>query len=156
MQTIYTVAFFGHRYIDDIDKVEEALFNHISALVKENDYVEFLVGRNGEFDQCVSSVIRHIRKRLDYDNCIHKLVLPYPTAEYLNNKDNFEEYYDGVFIYDPTYKIYPKAVIGMRNTEMVDAADLIICYIEKNSGGAYKAVKYAKKQGKKIINIFEY
>ncbi len=89
------------------------------------------------------------------DNCIHKLILPYPTTEYLSNKDNFEEYYDDVLIYDPTYKIYPQAVIGMRNTEMVDAADLIICYIEKKSGGAYKAVKYAQKQGKKIINIFE-
>lgn len=36
---------------------------------------------------------------------------------------------------------------------MVDRADLIICYVENKSGGAYKAMRYAEKQGKRIINL---
>lgn len=38
---------------------------------------------------------------------------------------------------------------------MVDRADLIVCYIEHNEGGAYQTVQYAKKQDKKIINLAE-
>ena len=36
---------------------------------------------------------------------------------------------------------------------MVDRADLVICYIEHNEGGAYKTVKYASEQNKPIINL---
>ena len=53
MLEIYTVAFFGHRYIDDILKVEEQLEDYIRKLLQEHEYVDFLVGRNGDFDQCV-------------------------------------------------------------------------------------------------------
>lgn len=36
---------------------------------------------------------------------------------------------------------------------MADRADLVICYIEHNEGGAYKTVKYASEQNKPIINL---
>lgn len=38
---------------------------------------------------------------------------------------------------------------------MVDRADLIICYVKENEGGAYSTIKYAKKQRKIIINLAE-
>ena len=53
MLEIFTVAFFGHRYIDNPFKVEELLEEQIRKLINEKEYVDFLVGRNGEFDQCV-------------------------------------------------------------------------------------------------------
>ena len=37
---------------------------------------------------------------------------------------------------------------------MAEQADLILCYIERESGGAYKAVQYAKKLGKKFDIIY--
>ena len=55
---IDSVAFFGHRYVDNIIKVENLLEEQIRRLIDENEYVDFLVGRNGDFDQCVSSM-RH-------------------------------------------------------------------------------------------------
>ena len=48
---IYSVAFFGHRYVDNIMKVENLLEEQIRKLIDENEYVDFLVGRNGDFDQ---------------------------------------------------------------------------------------------------------
>ena len=39
---------------------------------------------------------------------------------------------------------------------MAEQADLILCYIERESGGAYKAVQYAKKLDKEIINLADY
>jgi hypothetical protein len=38
---------------------------------------------------------------------------------------------------------------------MVDRADLIICYIEHQSGGAWQAARYAIEQGKMVINLAE-
>ena len=36
---------------------------------------------------------------------------------------------------------------------MVDAADLVIAYVENSSGGAYKAMAYAEKTEKPVINL---
>ena len=72
----YTVAFFGHRYVDNILKVESLMEKQIQKLIDENEYVEFLVGRNGDFDQCVSSSVLRVRKNHRDDNSALVLVLP--------------------------------------------------------------------------------
>ena len=38
---------------------------------------------------------------------------------------------------------------------MVEQADLFICYVEREEGGAYTALKYAKKLEKEVINLAE-
>ena len=90
---IYSVAFFGHRYVDNIIKVENLLEEQIRRLIDENEYVDFLVGRNGDFDQCVSSSVLRVRKNHRDDNSALVLMLPYPTSEFLNNENYFHEYY---------------------------------------------------------------
>ncbi len=153
MLEVFTVAFFGHRHIDNPFKVEELLEEQIRKLVGEKEYVEFLVGRNGEFDRCVSSSVLRVRKKYGDDNSSLVLVLPYPTAEYINNKNYFEDYYNDIEISHSASKAHPKAAIQIRNREMVDRADLVICCIEHNEGGAYKTIKYASEQNKRIINL---
>lgn len=153
MLEICTVAFFGHRYIDNIYRVEKILENQIRKLLDENEYVDFLVGRNGDFDQCASSSVFRVRRDYrDYNSSL-VLVLPYPTAEYINSEEYFEKYYSEIEISYAAAKAHPKAAIQIRNREMVDRASMIICYIEKKKGGAWQTVEYAIKQGKKIINI---
>ena len=153
MLEICTVAFFGHRYIDNIYRVEKILENQIRKLLDENEYVDFLVGRNGDFDQCASSSVFRVRTDYrDYNSSL-VLVLPYPTAEYINSEEYFEKYYSEIEISYAAAKAHPKAAIQIRNREMVDRASMIICYIEKKKGGAWQTVEYAIKQGKKIINI---
>ena len=155
MLEIFTVAFFGHRYIDNLFKVEELLEEQIRKLIKEKEYVDFLVGRNGDFDQCASSTVFRVRKNVRDDNSSLILVLPYPTAEYLNNEDYFHNYYSDVDISYAASKAHPKSAIQIRNREMVDKADLIICFIEENTGGAWQTVKYAIDQNKTVINLAE-
>ena len=149
---IYSVAFFGHRYVDNIIKVEDLLEEQIRKLIDENEYVDFLVGRNGDFDQCVSSSVLRVRKNHRDDNSALVLVLPYPTAEYLNNENYFREYYTDIEVSSTASVAHPKSAIQLRNREMVDRADLVICYIEHENGGAWQTVEYAIKQGKTIIN----
>ena len=79
--------------------------------------------------------------------------LMYPTAEYLNNENYFHEYYTDVEISYAATMAHPKSAIQIRNREMVDRADLIICYIEHEKGGAWQTIDYARKQGKAIINL---
>ncbi len=155
MLDIFTVTFFGHRYIDNPLKVEELLEEQIRKLINEKEYVDFVVGRNGEFDQCVSSTVLRVRKNVRDGNSALVLVLPYATAEYLNNQDSFHDYYTDVEISCAASVTHPKSAIQIRNREMVDRADLIICYIEHEKGGAWQTVEYAIKQGKSVINLAE-
>ena len=153
MLDIFTEPFFGHRYIDNPLKVEELLEEQIRKLINEKEYVDFVVGRNGEFDQCVSSTVLRVRKNVRDDNGALVLMLPYPTAEYLNNEEYFHEYYTDVEISYAASMAHPKSAIQIRNREMVDRADLIICYVEEKVGGAWQTVKYAIEQEKTVINL---
>lgn len=150
---IYTVSFFGHRKITDSIEIEKRLDKLVRELIRTKEYVEFLVGRNGEFDTLVSSVIRRAIAELDYGNASHILVLPYETAEFRNNTDSYKNYYTEVEICEQAAVAHFRAAIQIRNKAMVDRSDLIVCCIEYNNGGAYKTIMYAEKQGVPIINI---
>lgn len=129
------------------------LEEQIRKLINEKEYVDFIVGRNGEFDQCVSSAVLRVRKNYRDDNSSLVLMLPYPTAEYINNQNYFEDYYSDIEISYAASKAHPKSAIQIRNREMVDRADLIICYVEEKRGGAWQTIQYATTQEKIIINL---
>ena len=38
---------------------------------------------------------------------------------------------------------------------MVDRSDLVVFYVEHNSGGAYQTMRYAQEKEKRIINLAE-
>ena len=50
----------------------------IRKLLKEKEYVEFLIGRDGEFDQIVSSTIRRCKRTVRGDNSNHVWELSIP------------------------------------------------------------------------------
>ena len=153
MINIYTVSFFGHREVEDFLSVESQIENLIVDLISTKEYVEFLVGRNGAFDQLVSSVIRRVKRNIRDDNNSHILVLPYNTAEYSNNYDSFNEYYDDVEIYSGQQRTHFKAAFQKRNRYMVERSDLSVFYVERECGGAYQTYMYAKKQRKNILKL---
>lgn len=78
-----------------------------------------MVGRNGEFDQPVSSTVRRVKRNYRDDNSALVLVLPYLTAEYENNHQSFHEYYDEIEICQDAAEGHYKAAIQVRNREMV-------------------------------------
>ena len=151
----YTVAFFGHRELTDAFAIEERLKPILRDLICNKEYVEFLVGRDGEFDQLAASAVREAVERYGSGNTSLVLVLPYERAEYRDNIDSYLVYYDEVEICPESAKAHFKAAIGIRNRVMVDRAELVVCAVERKSGGAYTAMKYAEKQGKRIINLSE-
>ena len=150
---MYTVSFFGHRIIDDLNKVQNELENIISKIVSEHEYVQFLVGRDGDFDIIAASAVRQVKKTLFIDNVDLNLVLPYMRAEISNNIEYMLDYYNDIQVDDDARKAHFKAAIKIRNQNMVKKSQLVICYVERNKGGAYTAMKYAQKQGCTVINI---
>ena len=149
----YTVSFFGHRVIEDPLRIEHHLEKLICKLLKEKEYVEFLVGRDGEFDQIVSSTIRRCKRTIRDDNSVHVWVLPYPTADFRDNEDAYREYYDEIEICGTSAGSHFKGAYQTRNREMVDRSNLAVFRIRHESGGAWQTMKYAKKQGISCINL---
>ena len=68
---------------------------------------------------------------------------------------SFAEYYDEIVLSPAAANAHPKGAIQKRNREMVDRADLVIGYTTQETGGAWKTIQYALKQGKDVINLAE-
>lgn len=145
---IYTVSFFGHRLVERASEIEVGLEILLHDLITQKQYVEFLVGRDGEFDLLAASAIRRAVNQYGCGNTSLILVLPYMKAEYRDNEQSYLDYYDEVEICADSSEVHYKSAIQVRNRCMVDRSDLVVCCIQHKSGGAYSTMQYAEKQGK--------
>ena len=144
---IYRVTFTGHRIIPNARHVEEGLDRLIEGLMREKEYVEFYVGRHGDFDIYAASAVKRAQARFDNHNSTLILVQPYKTKDDVY----YENFYDELCY---PIKAHPKAAITKRNQWLVDNVDLLIAYVENGrKGGSYTMLKYAEKQEIEIINI---
>ena len=67
----FTVSFFGHRYVENFSEVERTVERILSELFQRNEMIELLVGKDGEFDQIVSSSIKRAKKQYGDYYCSH-------------------------------------------------------------------------------------
>lgn len=158
---IYTISFFGHRRIgSESVALEGRLEAEIRCLLDSKLYVEFLVGRNGDFDLLVSSVIHRLKRTYRNDNSSHIWVMPYLTADYRNNEESYWDYYDSVEICE-TGAHFNNA-FKARNHAMIERSDQVICYVReseikesgrKGTSGAYEAMRYAREAGVPCTNL---
>ena len=155
MFSVYTVCFFGHSQIDDFRLVEQKIEALIDRLLNEHEYVEFLVGRDGEFDQLVTSAILRSRKRLDMANYSVTWVMPYLKADYVKNSESYDNYYDSIEVCEQSAKVHPKSAIQIRNKAMVDRSNLCVFCVTHKSGGAYQTLQYAERTGANTINLLD-
>ena len=148
---IYRVAFIGHREIDDIRYIEDTIQGIAEGLLRTYEYVDFYVGRNGDFDISAASAIKRAQKSYGNSNSSLIVVLPYTV------KDEYflEQFYDEIY-YPLDPKTHFKEAITKRNRWMIDNADLLICYVEEGQcSGAMTTLKYAQNNGIRIINLAE-
>ena len=145
----YTVCFFGHRTLRDLRRVDETLPPILEELILTKTYVEFLIGRNGEFDEYAASLIKMTQRKTDRQNSSLTLVLPYPTAKLAY----YEAYYDDIVIPESLSSAHPKQAITLRNRRMVEQSKLVIVNVEHAKGGAYEAMKFAEKLNKRVVNL---
>lgn len=55
---IFRVSFIGHRVVDEYRQVEEELDEVIELLHRKYGFIDFNVGRNGEFDELATQAVR--------------------------------------------------------------------------------------------------
>ena len=146
---IYSVSFIGHRRNDRFRFVEEQLDRIIGDLMRRKEYVEFYVGRNGEFDTMVASAVKRCQKRYGKENSSLILVIPYAVAD----MDCLEQFYDEIWYPEELYGVHHKAAITKRNEWFVEHSDLLVSYVEREDGGAATCLKKAKKAEIEIKNI---
>ena len=149
LSDIYRVGFIGHREINNVIDVENKLYPIIQDLIMHKEFVEFYLGRNGEFDIIAASVIRRVKKEIRSENSVMILVLPYSVAD----MEDYINYYDEIVIPEELFGVHYKSAIKKRNEWLVDKSDLLISFIEREKGGAYQCVAYANKKNKAVKNI---
>ncbi|WP_317854210.1 hypothetical protein [Chakrabartyella piscis] len=141
-----TCSFFGHREVSDT--IEDKLLEYIEYAINTLGITAFYVGGYGDFDRKVTNLMIPIRNKYPHIQLL--LALAYlPTKKDPIDKSNW---YDDTVYFDGLEFAPKRFAITKRNRLMVESSDAIICYITRNHGGAYTAVKYAKKQEKPILN----
>lgn len=150
---LYTVSFFGHRRIQDFQAAEARAEKLVRTLLAEKEYVDFLVGREGDWDQIAASAVGRFKRLVRNDNSSLIWVLPYATATLRDNRDDFEAYYDEVEVCEAAAESHPKQAFQIRNQHMVDRSDLAVFYVEHASGGAYQTLRYAQRKKKAVLNL---
>ena len=153
MLDIYGVTFFGHRRIEHGREIEEKAFELICEILRTHQYVEFFIGRDGAFDLLMASVIRKARKHIGGENSSMIWVLPYLTADFQKNENEYYQYYNDIEVCEESAAAHPKSAFKIRNRSMIERADMVMFYMKHESGGTYEAWKYAKECDKKIVNL---
>ena len=127
---IYRITFAGHSIIQGQYDLEDRIEHIIREKLRMKEYVEFYVGRNGDFDISVASAIKRAQEAIEHDNSTLILVEPYPM------KDDcfYEKFYDEV-ICPVDSAAHPKRKITLRNQWMVENADLLVAYVEEGRTG---------------------
>ena len=137
-------CFFGHK--DTPASIVPTLGAMVDYLIQERNVTEFLVGNQGSFDRMVYHSLKEASSR--YPHITYHVVLAYMPEAELPIYENGE-----TFLPEGIENVPPKYAISWRNKWMVREADICVCYVTHSWGGAAQYVKYAKNQGKEVINL---
>ena len=144
------IAFCGHSDYVSNSMDEKKIMGILEERVKGN-HSEFFLGGYGGFDSFAYSCAKKFKLYHPESSLI--FITPYISTQYQNRHLQYKrEEYDQI-IYPELEKVPPRYAILHRNKWIVDKADIIISYIDRQYGGAYKMYEYAKRKNKNIYNI---
>ncbi len=146
-------TFAGHSLVFS-SVIKQRLDEEIENYLSNTEEALFYVGGRGEFDSIAAASVRNAKYRYRDKKIQLYLVEPYMRAGINRDKVEYERLYDGIIIPQELFGVHPKAAITKRNRWLVDQADSLIAFVQRDFGGAYQTLKYAeRKRGIKIINI---
>lgn len=150
MSNIIRCCFAGHSDLYDRIVVSE-IKKAAEKLVTKCGVNEFWVGNYGDFDTCSVTAIKELKK--SYPHITIDLVIPYLTKSINEYRELYYEKYDHILMANVPENTPKRFYITKSNEYMVDNCDFMICYIQKNWGGAYRTYMYAERKGLKIFNV---
>ena len=145
-------SFFGHRLFVECGLDKKHLEEMIEEQIKSG-HTDFMVGMHGEFDTMVLRSLLLLKDKYPHIN-IYKVYTSIKRL-YKDSKDYcLNDKY--TMISFPIEELHYKQQIIFTNKCMVDKSDLVICYLRDNElGGTKLIIDYAKKQNKRIINLYK-
>lgn len=162
-----TCCFFGHRDINETQKLKTWLVNTIEQLITQNGIDTFLFGSRSRFDLICLETVTAIKKKYPYIKRV------YVRAEYPYINKSYETFL--LERYDETY--FPEKILGAgkaiyieRNYEMIEQSGYCIVYYDesytprskkessnavieqkKRKSGTKTALEFAIKKNRKIL-----
>ena len=149
-----TITFAGHSFISSKNKVKEMIKEQIRNNIIDVRLVTCYIGGYGDFDEICARACRELKA--EYDNIEVVYVTPYISlSEQAKIKEMQRYALCDTSIYPPIENVPLRFAILKRNEWMMTNADLVIAYVNRSYGGAYKSLQAAKRKKKKIINIYD-
>ena len=152
-----SVCFTGHRDISPelIPEIREKL-NMLLIQLIEKGYTDFYNGGAIGFDMLSAEAVLSLKAT--YPHIRLHIIVPCANQSKRWSIGNIERYEKIINAADEVKclsPVYFQGCMQVRNRYMVDNSSLCIAYLERDTGGSAATAKYAEKQGKKVINIFD-
>ncbi len=148
------IAFAGHSSVYSNEKVKEMVKEQIRNNIIDANIVTCYLGGYGDFDEICARACRELKQ--EYDDIELVYVTPYISlSEQAKIKEMQSRGLYDTSIYPPIENAPLRFAISKRNEWIMTNADLIIAYVNRSYGGAYKSLQVAKREKKKIINIYD-
>lgn len=151
-----TCCFFGHRTIQETEKLKTGLCGSIERLIVDENVDTFLFGSKSRFNDLCHELVTTMKEKYPHVKRV------YVRAEYPYISEHYKNYL--LESYEDTY--YPerimnsgRAVYVERNCEMIQNSRFCIVYYDKaraptaRKSGTEIALDYAIKQKKDIITF---
>ena len=140
------IVFCGHsNYIQNTN--DETNILHVLEVEAGNTPCEIFLGGYGRFDDFALLCAKKFKQR--HSNAKLILITPYLK----NAKMNLEKATFDSIIYPNLEHVPPRYAISHRNKWMIEQADIVVCYVSHQYGGAYAMYADAKRKGKRIHNL---
>lgn len=146
-------AFIGHRRIF-AKTLPQRLIDTIKTEI-ENGCLSFTMGTHGEFDNLALYACRKLRN--DNPEIKIEVVLTSLHTIQKNYEWDYVPYSDVTTVMYDIEDAHYKQQITLSNRQMLDACDTLICYVDEKAykSGAKTAMRYAKRKGLRIINLYD-
>lgn len=152
------VFFTGHRQYPPSEDNMIILAVILTKLVSDG-VTDFYAGGALGWDMICEYAV--LKMRAAYPDVKLHLVLPCPPEEQTEfwlaeQKEEYQKILEAADSVEIVSKHYGKNCMKKRNERLVELGDICVCYCneKRKRSGTRQTVRIAKKQGKKIINIY--
>ena len=152
----YSLCVFGHRDMTFNEKEREYLYDLFEDMIVNKNIHIFLFGGFGGFDDFCHEIISELKKKYPQIKRVYVcefykyIERPNKRPAWLKNED-----YEAFEYYEMNYTGFYQRIY-FRNCEIIDHSDFCVFCVDENNNqsGAKKALEYAKRKKKNIINVF--
>ena len=136
-----TCTFFGHR--DTPTETEPALRLTLIYLIENKNATLFYVGNHGNFDAMVCRQLEDLSKTYPIKYYVVLAFMPSKN----DTPDEHSNLPEGI------ETVPRRFAINYRNKWMLNKSDIVVTYVTRNFGGAWKFKQMAEKHEKTMISL---